>query len=74
MLDSAFLVTLAELVYLSTTTHFLLLTGIERVALRAYVQAHLRFTIGRSSDEDIIATAASYIDLGVFWVYLWFHL
>jgi hypothetical protein len=55
----------------SAIQHFLL-TGIERVAFRAYFDMHFIFTVGRAGFE-VVATAASHVNFLVRWVYFCFH-
>ena len=65
--------TLVEFVDLTGRVEDLLFAGVERVAIRAYVDAHVIFTIGRASDE-CVATAAFDVDFVVLRMCVSFHL
>lgn len=65
--------TLIEFLDLSGTIQNLLFACVERMALRAYFDMHLIFTVGRAGFKGI-ATATGYINFCVCRVGICFHL
>jgi len=61
-----------EFIDLAGSIKNFLLAGVERVTLRANVNAHFVFAVSRASSEGVAATAF-YVYIGVFWMDISFH-